>query len=71
MWDCFSNCYDPKLIEEGGADVEGQYVILNQLPFTEAKQNKELANYIKYTPEDKIDGFGAYAWVAGSCSATR
>jgi len=65
VWDCFSNCYDPKLIDEGGADVEGQYVILNQLPFTEAKQNKQLANYIKYTGKDKIDGFGAYAWVAG------
>ena len=65
VWNCFSNCYDEKLIEEGGADVEGQYVILNQLPFTEAKQNKQLANYIKYTGRDKVDGFGAYAWISG------
>jgi hypothetical protein len=65
IWDCFSNCYDERLIEQGGADVEGQYVTLTQLPFTEAKQNKAVANYIKFTGKDKIDGFGAYAWIAG------
>jgi ABC-type branched-subunit amino acid transport system substrate-binding protein len=64
VWDCFSNCYDQRLIEQGGADVEGQYVTLSQLPFSEAKQNKALANYIKYTGKDKIDGFGSYAWIA-------
>jgi ABC-type branched-subunit amino acid transport system substrate-binding protein len=65
VWDCFSNCYDEQMIEQGGADVEGQYVVLNQLPFSETKDNKALANYVKYTGKDKIDGFGAYAWIAG------
>ena len=25
VWDCGTQCYDPALIEQGGADVEGQY----------------------------------------------
>ena len=65
VWDCWSNCYDKRLIEQGGADVEGQYVSLSQLPFNEAKSNKALANYIKFAGKDNVDGFGAYAWLAG------
>jgi len=64
VWDCFSNCYDKRLIEQGGADVEGQYVTLTHLPFTETKSNKALKNYVKFTGKDKIDGLGVYAWVA-------
>ncbi|HEV3450136.1 MAG TPA: ABC transporter substrate-binding protein [Acidimicrobiia bacterium] len=64
VWDCFSPCYDKKFVQQGGPDVEGQYVTLAQLPFEEAKQNKTLANYIKFAGQDKIDGFGAYAWIA-------
>jgi hypothetical protein len=65
VWDCWSNCYDKRLIEQGGADVEGQYVTLAQLPFTEAKSNKALANYIKFAGKNNVDGFGTYAWLAG------
>jgi hypothetical protein len=65
VWDCWSNCYDERLIEQGGADVEGQYVSLAQLPFNEAKANKALASYIKFAGKDNVDGFGAYAWLAG------
>ncbi len=65
VWDCFSNCYDERLIEQGGADVEGQYVTINHLPFSERKQNDALASYVKYAGEDNIDGFGAYAWLSG------
>jgi hypothetical protein len=64
VWDCFSQCYDKRFLTQGGADVEGQYLQLAQLPFEEAKSNKALANYIKFTAADKIDGFGAYAWIA-------
>jgi ABC-type branched-subunit amino acid transport system substrate-binding protein len=65
VWDCFSNCYDKRFIDQGGADVEGQYVTLAQLPFNESKSNKALANYIKFAGADNVDGFGAYAWIAG------
>lgn len=64
VWDCFSNCYDKRFIQQGGADVEGQYVTLSALPISETKNNKALANYVKFTGADKVDGFGEYAWIA-------
>jgi hypothetical protein len=65
VWDCWSNCYDKRFIEQGGADVEGQYLQLQQVPFEEAKTNRALADYIKFAGKDGVDGFGAYAWLAG------
>ena len=62
VWDCFSNCYDPGLIQQGGADVEGTYVTLSALPFNETKSNPELAAYVKAVGASKVDGFGSYAW---------
>ena len=64
VWDCWSNCYDKRFIQQGGPDVEGQYVALSALPFNETKSNAALANYVKYTGTDNIDGFGEYAWIA-------
>lgn len=65
VWDCFSNCYDQQLIEQGGADVEGQYATINHLPFSEKQQNKALAAYVNGVGENEATGFGAYAWLAG------
>jgi hypothetical protein len=67
VWDCSLQCYDTKLIQEGGANVEGQYVYTPFLPFlgknSEAKVNKTLAAFVKY---DKApDGFGIQAFAAG------
>jgi hypothetical protein len=64
-WACTVQCYDAKFIEQGGADVEDQYVSLTFLPFEEAGDNKMVANYLKFTGKDKADGFGAQAWIAG------
>ena len=66
VWDCSLQCYNTQLLEQGGADVEDQYVYLNFVPFfNEAKANKMTSNFVKYTGKDKIDGFGAQAWTAG------
>ncbi len=65
IWDCLSNCYDERFIEQAGADAEGQYVSVNQLPFNEKNSNKALANYIKFAGADNIDGYGAYTWLQG------
>jgi ABC-type branched-subunit amino acid transport system substrate-binding protein len=65
IWDCTLQCYDRHLIEQGGADVEGQYVSTLFLPFEEAKYNPALANYLKYTGKDKADGFGIQAYASG------
>ncbi len=65
VWDCTLQCYDRRLIEQGGVDVEGQFVSLLFLPFEDAKHNKMLANFLKYTGKDKADGFGIQAWASG------
>ena len=65
IWDSPSNCYDERFIEQAGADAEGQYVSLNQLPFNEKNSNKALADYIKFADSDSVDGFGAYTWLGG------
>jgi Periplasmic binding protein len=66
VWDCALQCYDQRLLEEGGDAVEGQYVTLFFVPFEEAKQNKTVNNYLKNVGgKDKADGFGAQAWTAG------
>jgi hypothetical protein len=65
IWDCTLQCYDKALIEQGGADVEGQFVSTLFLPFEEASSNATLANYLKYTGKDKADGFGIQAYASG------
>jgi hypothetical protein len=66
VWDCALQCYDQRLLQEGGAAVEGQYVSLFFVPFEDAKQNKSVNNYLKNVGgRDQADGFGAQAWTAG------
>ena len=69
VWDCGVGCYDKKgFVEAGGTDVDGQYVDILFLPFySKADQNANpmLKNYVKYTGNDNIASFGAYAWAAG------
>lgn len=64
VWLCFTSCYDKQFIQQGGADVEGQYITLLALPFNETKYNRALANYVKFTGSERVDGFGEYAWIA-------
>lgn len=66
VWDCSLQCYNRQLLEQGGADVEDQYVYMNFVPFfTEANANKMTKNFVKYVGKDKVDGFSAQAWAAG------
>ena len=66
VWDCALQCYDQRLLKEGGTAVEGQYVSLFFVPFEDAKQNKSVNNYLKNVGGlDQADGFGAQAWTAG------
>jgi len=66
VWDCALQCYDAKFLNEGGADVEGQYASLFFVPFEEAKQNKSVDAFVKSVGgKSKADGFGAQAWTAG------
>jgi len=65
IWDCTLQCYDQKLIEQGGADVEGQYISTLFLPFEEKGSNKMLANFLKFTDKDNQDGFAIQAFASG------
>jgi ABC-type branched-subunit amino acid transport system substrate-binding protein len=65
IWDCTLQCYDRRLVEQGGADVEGQYVSLLFLPFEEASTNKELKAFVSTVGKDKVDGFAVQAWASG------
>jgi hypothetical protein len=63
VWDCSLQCYDKRLISEGGSAVEGQYVWLNFLPFEDRGANATLDAFLKY---DKTpDAFGAQSFIAG------
>jgi hypothetical protein len=66
VWDCTLACYDRRLIDEGGADVEGQYMPIFFIPFEEAKLNKSVAAYLDNVGgRENADAFGAQAWTAG------
>jgi hypothetical protein len=67
VWDCSVQCYDKRLIQEGGAAVEGQYVWLNFLPFEDKGSNPDLDAFLKY--DKNPDGFGAQAFIAGEIFA--
>jgi hypothetical protein len=65
IWDCTLQCYDRHLIEQGGGDVEGQFVSTLFLPFNEARTNQALAEFLKYTGRTKADGYGIQAYALG------
>jgi hypothetical protein len=72
VWDCSLQCYDKKLVAPENVDaVEGQYVYIPFLPFlgknSEAKLNKMLQTYLKYTKKNggAQDGFSIQAFAMG------
>jgi Periplasmic binding protein len=69
VWDCGTQCYDRNFLDQGGADVEGQYVDALYAPFldpAERKANKMAANYVKFTGEEEAGRLGGpYSFSAG------
>jgi ABC-type branched-subunit amino acid transport system substrate-binding protein len=63
-WFCPSTCYDHEAMADTGDTMNGEQVVLTFLPFEEVKSNKMLANFVKYTGKDKIDGFAVSGWAA-------
>ena len=62
VWYCTLQCYDQRLIKEGGSAVEGQWVAMTILPLEDKGSNASLDAFIKY--DKKPDGFGLQAWAA-------
>ena len=63
-WLCPSTCYDHEAMADTGTTMNGETVVLTFLPFEEVKSNTMLANFVRYTGKDKVDGFGVSAWAA-------
>jgi len=64
VWQCTSACYDEKAMAAAGDAMNGEYVDLGFLPFSEAKANKTLAGYLKYIGKDNASAFGVYGFEA-------
>jgi len=64
VWQCTSACYDEKAMASAGDAMNGEYVDLGFLPFSEAKSNKTLAGYLKYIGKDNATAFGVYGFEA-------
>jgi hypothetical protein len=64
VWDCSFQCYDPRLLTEGGADVDGENVYITFVPFEEAKSNKNLNAMLKAVEDP--DGFATQTWAAAT-----
>ena len=63
VWHCTTQCYDPRLISEGGSAVEGQYTWIAVLPLEDKGSNDTLDAYLNAVA--KPDSFGEQAWMAG------
>lgn len=70
VWDCTIQCYDQGLIEQGGADVEDQFVSVNIVPVEERKQSDVADDFVKSVGKSKADGFSAQAWASASLFGT-
>jgi ABC-type branched-subunit amino acid transport system substrate-binding protein len=64
VWMCPSPCYDKEAVQDTGQTLEGEQITLTFTPFEEAPQNKMVANFVKYTGKDKVDGFGVWGWAS-------
>ncbi len=65
VWDCTLACYDARLIEEGGDDVEGQFTNVPFVPFEEAKDNKQVARYLRAVGGiDNASAFSVQGWLS-------
>ncbi len=64
IWACPSSCYDLKAMKAASSTMEGESVSLTFLPFDESASNKMLANFVKYTGKDNVDGFAVWGWAA-------
>jgi hypothetical protein len=66
VWDCSVQCYDKDVVSSANAaDMEGQYVWFNFIPFEEASTNKAETNFLNYIGRDKADGFSLQAYASG------
>jgi ABC-type branched-subunit amino acid transport system substrate-binding protein len=65
VWDCTLACYDARLIEEGGDDVEGQFTNMPFIPFEDANQNKQISRYLNAVGGiENASAFSVQGWLS-------
>ncbi|MYH72098.1 MAG: ABC transporter substrate-binding protein [Acidimicrobiia bacterium] len=64
IWMCSQACYTSAFLE-AGAEIEGTYVWLPFLPFEEAAQNQELADFMAAIDDPFPPAWAAGSWAAG------
>ncbi len=65
IWACGIACYTPNFLEQGGKDVEGTYVYMQNLPFEDAGSNESLDAFLgAIGGPKKATSWGAAAWAA-------
>lgn len=66
VWACHQGCYDVSFLDSGGAEVEGTYSVLTNLPFyTEYKSNPSLKSLVTALGGvAKLNSYGVSAWIA-------
>jgi ABC-type branched-subunit amino acid transport system substrate-binding protein len=64
VWQCTSACYDQQAMTAAGDVMNGEYVDLGFLPFTESSANKTLAGFLKYVGKDNANAFAVYGFEA-------
>jgi hypothetical protein len=69
VWDCQTACYSKRFLEQGGADVDKQFVDILYAPFFDARERKAdkmVDNFVRFTGEDNVGELGAvYSFGAG------
>ena len=64
VWECPIGCYD-KALKASASVMDGEYIVMNFLPFEEASSNATLQSFLKHVGRDKANGFSVYGWSAG------
>ncbi len=65
IWACGIACYTPNFLEQGGKDVEGTYVYMQNLPFEDQGSNDSLDAFLgAIGGAGKATSWGAAAWAA-------
>jgi hypothetical protein len=63
-WYCDARCYDPSFLTEGGSTVEGEYVAIETVPFSDRRRVPEMRTYLATTARNgetpDYDGLRAY-----------
>jgi hypothetical protein len=69
VWLCSEECFNPQFLAQGGSTINGTYLYLPTLPYSEASSNKNLSYLVKTVGASKMDTWAVSGYVAGALFA--